>query len=141
MCNSSWAIALVNTMSDNVCISKGDDFSLSAQEILDCVDASYASCDGFNNGTVTPISDAFTFAQKTGVTALSCYPYTSIFSGQTNSKCASFCTNGSRIVVDYQIDTVLPLSGVLAIQTFLIINGGTVYFAFDRKDKSISFQF
>jgi hypothetical protein len=129
MCNSSWAIAMANSMSDNVCISKGHDYDLSAQQILDCVDASYASCSGFNNGSVNPVSDALKFVSATGLTDLSCYPYTSIFSGQTDSKCYTFCNNGSRMQVMYKVSASTPLTAPAGLQNFLM-NSGSVYFSF-----------
>jgi len=123
-CGSCWAFGAAESMSDRMCVHKGEDVKLSAEDINSCSRSFLTSCGSCNGGQP---GCAWSYWVKTGVVSDECYPYTA---GNDTSmhtpECKKKCTGNTAL--DWNTDKrkgekSYSLSGEAKMMTELSTNG------------------
>ncbi|KAL0480414.1 cathepsin B-like cysteine protease [Acrasis kona] len=124
-CGSCWAFSATTALSSRFCIESDGKISpdqvLSPQYLLNC-EHDQGGCGGGDT------LKAYGFMKSTGIDLLSCTPYTSGDSGQTESSCPAKCKNGSSIKIFHGVDAYSLVKGstaetVEAMKTELVNHG------------------
>eukprot|EP00829_Urostomides_striatus_P014243 TRINITY_DN414_c0_g1_i1.p1 TRINITY_DN414_c0_g1~~TRINITY_DN414_c0_g1_i1.p1 ORF type:complete len:241 (-),score=50.65 TRINITY_DN414_c0_g1_i1:91-813(-) len=114
-CVSTWAHNIAGLMTDRYCIKKKN-IILSAQSFISC------STVGKCGAAVTEalLTDAFKYAETTGLRDQDCLPYTA-----NNTECPAKCVKNTT-VVNYKCSAVKVFSTTETIKTEIMTNGPVV---------------
>jgi len=94
-CGSCWAFGAAEAMSDRLCVFKGEDVSLSAEDINSCSHSTFTSCGSCEGGQP---GCAWQYWVNVGVVSDECYPYTAgNDSSLVTPSCKKRCTGNTAL--------------------------------------------
>jgi len=94
-CGSCWAFGAAESMSDRMCVHKGEVVRLSAEDINSCSRSTFSSCGSCNGGQP---GCAWSYWCSTGVVSDECYPYTAgNDSSMVTPECKKRCTGNPTL--------------------------------------------